>query len=171
MSAGSPARDIAGGRRSASATARRLKNRPPLQLRKWLILTHRYAGIVLSLFFVMWFLSGIAMIYARGMPGLTADMSLARLTELNLGAVKLSPAEAVAKAELGEAPARAMMLMIMDRPAYRFTVDGGSWSLFEDRGKLLPESGKAGALRIGRRLMEMPESRMYYAGGFNERDQ
>src|SRR2546427_5689326 len=71
MSAGSPARDIVGGRRSASATARSLKNRPPLQLRKWLILTHRYAGIVLSLFFVMWFLSGIAMIYARGMPGLT----------------------------------------------------------------------------------------------------
>src|SRR2546428_239230 len=102
MSAGSPARDIVGGRRSASATARSLKNRPALQLRKWLILTHRYAGIVLSLFFVMWFLSGIAMIYARGMPGLTADMSLARLNELNLGAVKLSPAEAVAKAELGD---------------------------------------------------------------------
>src|SRR5436190_8845237 len=36
MSTGSPAiRDIAGGRRSASATARSLKNRP-LQLRKWL---------------------------------------------------------------------------------------------------------------------------------------
>src|SRR5881396_4101448 len=104
MSAGSPARDIVGGRRSASATARSLKNRQPLQWRKWLILTHRYAGIVLSLFFVMWFLSGIAMIYARGMPGLTADMSLARLNELNLGAVKLSPAEAVAKAELGEPP-------------------------------------------------------------------
>src|SRR6266702_6346991 len=143
MSAGSPARDIAGGRRSASATARRLKNRPPLQLRQWLLLTHRYDGIVLSLFFVMWFLSGIAMIYARGMPGLTADMSLARLNELNLGAVKLSPAEAVAKAELGQAPARAMMLMIMDRPAYRFIVGGGSVTLFADTGELLPESGKS----------------------------
>ncbi|PYS12169.1 MAG: hypothetical protein DMG17_21315, partial [Acidobacteria bacterium] len=171
MSAGSPARDIAGGRRSASATARRLKNRPPLQLRKWLILTHRYAGIVLSLFFVMWFLSGIAMIYARGMPGLTADMSLARLNELNLGAVKLSPAEAVAKAELGEAPARAMMLMIMDRPAYRFTVDGGSVTLFADTGELLPEIGKAEALKIASSFMEMPESRMYYAGELNEPDQ
>ena len=171
MSAGSPARDIAGGRRSASATARSLKNRQPLQWRKWLILTHRYAGIVLSLFFVMWFLSGIAMIYARGMPGLTADMSLARLTELNLGAVKLSPAEAVAKAELGEAPARAMMLMIMDRPAYRFTVDGGSVTLFADTGELLPEIGKAEALKIASSFMEMPESRMYYAGELNEPDQ
>src|SRR6266516_3441182 len=145
MSAGSPARDIVGGRRSASATARSLKNRPPLQLRKWLILTHRYAGIVLSLFFVMWFLSGIAMIYARGMPGLTADM--------------------------GEAPARAMMLMIMDRPAYRFTVDGGSVTLFADTGELLPEIGKAEALKIASSFMEMPESRMYYAGELNEPDQ
>jgi len=171
MSAGSPARDIAGGRRSASATARSLKNRRPLQWRKWLILTHRYAGIVLSLFFVMWFLSGIAMIYARGMPGLTADMSLARLNELNLGAVKLSPAEAVAKAELGEAPARAMMLMIMDRPAYRFTAGGGSVTLFADTGELLPEVGKAEALKIASSFMEMPESRMYYAGELNEPDQ
>src|SRR5207247_1358002 len=171
MSTGSPAiRDIVGGRRSASATARALKNRP-LQLRKWLFLNHRYAGIVLSLLFVMWFLSGIAMIYARGMPGLTADMSLARLTELNLGAVKLSPAEAVAKAELGEAPARAMMLMIMDRPAYRFTVDGGSVTLFADTGELLPEIGKAEALKIASSFMEMPESRMYYAGELNEPDQ
>src|SRR5438046_453755 len=172
MSAGSPAiRDIVGGRRSASATARGLKNRPPLQLRKWLILTHRYTGIVLSLFFVMWFLSGIAMIYARGMPALTADMSLARLNELNLGAVKLSPAEAVAKAELGHAPARAMMLMIMHRPAYRFTVGGGSVSLFADTGELLPEIGKAEALKIASSFMEMPQSRMHYAGELNEPDQ
>src|SRR5213079_3562556 len=160
MSAGKPAmRDIVGG------------DRPPLQLRKWLILTHRYAGIVLSLLFVMWFLSGIAMIYARGMPGLTPDMRLERITELNLGAVKLSPAEAVAKAELGEAPARAMMLMIMHRPAYRFTVGGGSVSLFADTGELLPEIGKEVALKIASSFMEMPESRMYYAGELNEPDQ
>src|SRR3989440_11882856 len=109
------------------------------RVRKWMILTHRYLGVVLCAFFMMWFVSGIAMIYARGMPGLTPDMRLERLTELNLGAVKLSPTEAVAKAELGESPARAMLLMIMDRPAYRFTVSGGSVTLFADTGELLPE--------------------------------
>ncbi|PYS12378.1 MAG: hypothetical protein DMG15_14475 [Acidobacteria bacterium] len=160
MSAGKPAmRDIVGG------------DRPPLQFRKWLILTHRYAGIVLSFFFVMWFLSGIAMIYARGMPGLTPDMRLERITELNLGAVKLSPAEAVAKAELGEAPARAMMLMIMDRPAYRFTVSAGTVTLFADTGELLSEIGQGEAMRIASSFMEMPQSRMHYAGELNEPDQ
>src|SRR5205823_8942242 len=90
-------------------------------LRKWLILTHRYLGIVLSLLFRSWFVSGIAMIFARGMPELTRDMRMERLTELNMGAVKLTPAEALSKAELGRTPARAVLLMIMDRPAYRFT--------------------------------------------------
>src|SRR5204863_3726703 len=91
-----------------------------IQFRKWLILTHRYLGIMLSLLFVMWFVSGIAMIYARGMPSLTREMRLERLPQLNLGAVKLTPSEAEAKAELGRTPARAELLMIMGRPAYQF---------------------------------------------------
>jgi hypothetical protein len=32
--------------------------------RKWLILSHRYLGIALCLLLVMWFGSGIVMIYA-----------------------------------------------------------------------------------------------------------
>src|SRR3989442_5224627 len=95
-------------------------------VRKWLILTHRYLGIVLCAFFMMWFVSGIAMIYARGMPGFTPDMRLERLAELNMGAVKVTASEAVAKAELDRAPARAILLMIMDRPAYRFSSGGGN---------------------------------------------
>src|SRR5207247_10358641 len=94
-----------------------------------------------------------------------------RRTKLHGGALRLSPAEAVAKAESGEAPARAMMLMIMDRPAYRFIVGGGSVTLFADTGELLPEIGKAEALKIASSFMEMPESRMYYAGELNEPDQ
>ena len=36
--------------------------------RKGLILTHRYLGIVLSLLAVMWFATGIVMMYAGGSP-------------------------------------------------------------------------------------------------------
>ena len=36
------------------------------QIRRWLILSHRYLGIVLGLLFVVWFASGIGMIYAGG---------------------------------------------------------------------------------------------------------
>src|SRR5207247_8345232 len=94
-----------------------------------------------------------------------------RRTKLHGGALRLSPAEAVAKAELGEAPASAMMLMIMDRPAYRVTVGGGSVTLFADTGELLPEIGKAEAMKIASSFMEMPQSRLHYSGQLNEPDQ
>jgi PepSY-associated TM region len=142
-----------------------------IQFRRWLILTHRYLGIVVSVFFVMWFVSGIAMIYARGMPSLTPDMRLERLPELNMGAVKLAPSEAVVKAELGQAPGRAAMLMIMDRPAYRFMSSGGAVTVFADTGELLPEIGHSEAIKIAGSFMELPESKLHYAGELNEADQ
>src|SRR6266576_1094509 len=95
-----------------------------IAFRKWVILSHRYLGIVLSLFFVMWFVSGIAMIFARGMPSLTPDLRLERLPSLDLAAAKLTPAEAEEKALLDRPSARATLLMIMDRPAYRFSGRG-----------------------------------------------
>ena len=69
--------------------------------RKWIILTHRYLGIALSLLFVMWFVSGIAMIYAGGMPALTSEMRLRRMPALDFTKVRLAPAEA---AHLADSP-------------------------------------------------------------------
>src|SRR5438128_4780668 len=141
-----------------------------IQFRKWLILSHGYLGIVLSLLFVMWFVSGIAMIFARGMPELTRDMRMERLTELNMGAVKLTPTEALSRAELDRAPSRAVLLMIMDRPAYRFT-SNGTVTVFADTGEVLEEIGKPEAIKIARSFMELPESKLRYAGELNEPDQ
>jgi len=45
-------------------------------VRKALILIHRYLGIVLCLIFLIWFVSGIAMIYARGMPEISSQSRL-----------------------------------------------------------------------------------------------
>src|SRR5437667_10311455 len=64
-----------------------------------------------------------------------------------------------------------MMLTLSDGPACRFAAGGGSVTLFADTGELLPEVGKAEALKIASSFMEMPESRMYYAGELNEPDQ
>jgi hypothetical protein len=70
-------------------------------LRRALILIHRYLGIPLSLLFVVWFVSGIAMIYVGGMPQLSEEERLEHLPELDLAAVRLTPAEALAAAEIG----------------------------------------------------------------------
>ena len=62
-------------------------------LRRALILTHRYLGIPLSVLFVLWFVTGIAMIYVGGMPTLSAQARLEHLPALDLAAVRYTPAE------------------------------------------------------------------------------
>ena len=62
--------------------------------RRCMILVHRYLGIGLSLFFVVWFISGIGMIYAGGMPELTPELRLERMMPLDLTRIRLSPSAA-----------------------------------------------------------------------------
>jgi hypothetical protein len=141
-----------------------------IPFRKWLILTHRYLGIPLSFLFLMWFASGIAMIFARGMPSLTPAVRLQRLPPLNLSAVRLSPAEALEKAQFDGAPSRATLLMVMGRPAYRFS-SRGSVTLFADTGDVLEQVGEREAMRIAGAFLGAPESRLHYAGELTEPDQ
>lgn len=61
-----------------------------------LFLFHRWAGIVLCLFFALWFLSGIFMMYVE-FPQLTALERLAGSQRLDFSAATLTPRDAVAK--------------------------------------------------------------------------
>ena len=70
-----------------------------LQARRWLYLTHRWLGIVLCLFFAMWFVSGVVMMYV-GYPKLTPAERLARLPALDPSAPLLPPRQALAAAGL-----------------------------------------------------------------------
>src|SRR6187399_2092892 len=88
-------------------------------VRKWLILSHRYLGIALCLLLVMWFGSGIVMIYAGGMPSLTPEARRAHLPPLDFTRVTLSAAEAANRAGL-DGPGRATLVSVLERPAYRF---------------------------------------------------
>jgi PepSY-associated TM region len=141
-----------------------------IQVRKWVILTHRYLGIPLSFLFFMWFASGIAMIFTRGMPGLTPDLRLQRLPPLNFDAVKLSPSQASEKAQFDGTPSRATLLMIMGRPAYRFS-SRVSVTVFADTGDVLEQVGELEAIRIAGAFMDLPQSRLQYAGELTEPDQ
>ena len=118
----------------------------------------------------MWFVSGIAMIYARGMPALTPEMRFERLPELNLGAVRLTPSEAEVKAELGRPPSRVELLMIMGRPAYRFLTDG-TVTVFADTGELLADIREPQAMKIAGIFMKFPASKLHYVGELEEPDQ
>jgi hypothetical protein len=141
-----------------------------ITFRKWLILTHRYGGIAICLLFMIWFVSGVAMIFARGMPSLTPDVRFVRLPPINAAAVQLSPPEAAEKAQLDRPPSRATLLTVMGRPAYRFSTRG-SVTVFADTGELLEVVGEREAMKIASDFTKLPEDRLHYAGEIDEPDQ
>jgi len=138
--------------------------------RKWMILTHRWLGIVLSLLFVGWFASGIAMIYTGGMPSLGREERLEKLPALDLSQVRVTASGAAQTAELGGPPAGVILLNVMDRPAYRF-LGREQATVFADTGEILEEVGQAEALTIASRFMNLQKERLHYAGLLTEPDQ
>jgi uncharacterized iron-regulated membrane protein len=133
-------------------------------LRRLLILSHRYLGIALSLLAIMWFATGITMMYVGGMPSLTPQLRLDRLPELDLSRVTLSPSEAAEKAGGG---GRAQLLTVMNRPAYRIA----GTTVFADTGELFDEATLRQSRTIASRFMDLPEDRITHVARLTRTDQ
>ena len=125
-----------------------------------LYLFHRWAGIVLCLFFALWFASGIFMMYVE-FPQLTKVERLTGARPLNFSAATLTPAEALSKLQWRDftrkatpnafediavadpqagVTARSIRLtMISERPAYVIHADNGAQPrvVFADSGEVL----------------------------------
>jgi hypothetical protein len=139
-------------------------------LKKVLILSHRYVGIVLGLLVIVWFASGIAMMYVGGMPAISAETRRERTPPLDLGAVDLSPAEAVARAREASGArggGSARLLTVMDRPAYRV----GPTTVFADTGEVMPEADLATARKIAGRFVGVGEDRVRHVATLEAVDQ
>jgi hypothetical protein len=135
-----------------------------------MILIHRYLGIVLSLVFVIWFVSGIAMMYARDMPGLTPQARLDRLPPIDMDRIWMRPADAAEGAGLGLNPGRVTLLTIMDRPAYRYS-GRETVTVFADTGEKIVELGEAGVIKIAMSFTKAPRESITHAGVLTEPDQ
>ncbi|MGE8689923.1 MAG: PepSY domain-containing protein [Achromobacter sp.] len=92
---------------------------PPLSARakRWLYLTHRWAGVVLCLFFAMWFLSGMVMMYV-GYPKLAQQERLAHLAPLDAAAIAVTPAQALAAAGASDASGLSLAAARGGAPVY-----------------------------------------------------
>ena len=105
-------------------------------MRKLVILIHRYLGIGLALVFVLWFASGFAIIYTGGMPTLTEHERLARLPNLDLGSISISPSQAQRLVTASSPP---KLTTVMGRTAYQFSENNGG-VVFADDGSILSSS-------------------------------
>src|SRR5688572_10648679 len=121
-------------------------------VRRALVLTHRWLGIAGGLLFLLWFVTGIAMLWAR-MPALDDVERLRLQPKLDLGAARVSPADAArtlgaAPESVRSGPASVRVAMLEGRPVYRFAGDGGRKTMFGDDGSTLEPLDSARALRL-----------------------
>lgn len=139
---------------------------------KTLILSHRYLGIAISLLVVVWFGSGIVMMYAGGMPTVAPETRLDRIGEIDTSRVQLSLAEAAEKAgfdaSAGWGGGRVMLVSVMDRPAYRF---GGEATVFADTGELLENVSLDQAQTIAASFADVPADKVRHVSTLTTVDQ
>ena len=94
---------------------------------KPLIVIHRWLGVALCVLFLLWFPSGIGMIY-WGMPAVSTQDRLDRMPSLDPAAITLSPEEAAKKiGAIGQnaSPSQIRLSSFDGRPVYRFGGDSG----------------------------------------------
>ena len=68
---------------------------------KLLTFLHRWLGVLLGLFFTMWFLSGMGMMYVP-FPSLPEDVRMSYMPTIDTQAMNISPDVAVASCGLNE---------------------------------------------------------------------
>jgi hypothetical protein len=121
-----------------------------------LMFVHRYLGLAFCLIFVIWFASGIVMIYKR-LPEYSAEERLSRLPPLDASKIRLAAAEAMAAGDVVDSPRRVLLTSLQSRPLYRFVVEGGTASVYADDGSYLDGVEPETAVAIVREVF--PESR------------
>ena len=97
---------------------------------RFLIATHRWLGVSLCLLFLLWFPSGIGMMY-WGMPAVTARDRLERWPALDPAKVVLSPQEAAERLGENPLPGQIRLNTFDGRPAYRI----GGRIVYADTGE------------------------------------
>jgi hypothetical protein len=133
-----------------------------------LIYTHRWLGIAGSLIFLVWFGSGVVMMYER-MPRLTPEERLARLVPLDVSRIGVSLADAIRT--VGVVPERARVGMLNDRPVYRLDTGSGWTTVFADSGEPLRALSTSTAVQIVRRMFPEAARTLRPAGRLTRPDQ
>src|ERR1700759_5318235 len=94
---------------------------------------HRWLGVALSLFFLLWFPSGIGMMY-WDFPSVEPADRLARAAALDPSTIRLSPDEAFVLSGLAAPPTQVRLNTFAGRPLYRFRAGAETSLVYADSG-------------------------------------
>jgi uncharacterized iron-regulated membrane protein len=113
---------------------------------RWLTWFHRWAGVVLSLLFALWFASG-AVLHFVGFPSLSATDRFAHSETIDLARLEVAPAAALARAEAvaGMRPVDGVRLVsVAGTPTYIVSVAGTPKSLMSSGESEIAVAGDTG---------------------------
>jgi hypothetical protein len=113
---------------------------------KLALFCHRWLGVALCVLFLMWFPSGIVMMY-WDFPGVTAQDRLDRSPALDDSSIRLSPAEGYARLDVAQPPAEVRLNTFDGRPVYRFRSGRRERLVYADTGD---EQDEVSSEMIGR---------------------
>jgi hypothetical protein len=103
-------------------------------LKRSAIFVHRWLGVALCVIFLLWFPSGIGMMY-WGFPSVSEADRLQRSPPLDPSTVRLSPADAYARVGNQQPPAQVQLTTFDGRPVYVFRGFGGAAMIYADTGE------------------------------------
>lgn len=118
------------------------------RVKRWIMAVHRWLGAGLSLLAVMWFATGIVLLYAP-LPAFRARLEPARLPLLDCSRCRGTLREAMGKMPGRDSTAPVRLGMLLGRPVWRYVGDDRRWHLFAaDRGTPIESVDGADAVRI-----------------------
>ncbi|HEX7822505.1 MAG TPA: PepSY domain-containing protein [Sphingobium sp.] len=92
--------------------------------KRWLYFFHRWTGIVLCLFFAIWFVSGVVMMYVP-FPSFRGPERVATAPAIDWWQVRLAPDVALGSLKEAAFPKEMRLGMTGGEPVYRFVTEGG----------------------------------------------
>jgi PepSY-associated TM region len=95
-------------------------------MKRWLFLAHRWLGIFGCLLIVLWFASGIVMMYMP-YPSLGLEERMAQAAPIELARVRLSPLQALAATGRAEEASRLRLVQVDSRAVYAVLLPERGW--------------------------------------------
>lgn len=125
-----------------------------------LIVTHRWLAIFTCLLFVMWFLSGLVMMYV-GFPNLSAAEKSRGLDRIRWEKVQIAPDQALAIAGVAKFPRELRLEMMADEPVYRVRSHGAvPLTISAVDGRVINQVDALQAVRIASEFADATEARL-----------
>ncbi|WP_195930505.1 PepSY domain-containing protein [Hyphomicrobium album] len=115
--------------------------------KRWLFYTHRWLGVTTCILSVMWFLSGLVMLYVP-FPVWNDEQRVASLPAIAPGTVKVLPDEALARSGLTALPSVFRLEMGGAEPVYRLVASGKHVSVSAVSGEPVSDVSEADARRV-----------------------